>query len=98
MADLNAHPELLNALASRLRNTSAELEGQATPPPDPQAGVITGAVQGAIALLIEAMGNLSTGIAAVGDATADSRAVYSEVDYEQAAALRAGELAAEQPR
>lgn len=98
MADLNANPELLNALANRLRNTSADLEGQATPPPDPQAGVITGAVQGALALLTDAMGNLSAGVTAVGDATAESRAVYSEVDYDEAAALQAGELAAEQPR
>ncbi len=98
MADLNAHPEVLNALASGLRNASTDLENQATPPPDPQAGVITGAVQSALALLTDAMGNLSMGISAVGDATADSRAVYSEVDYDHAAALQAGELAAEQPR
>lgn len=97
MTDLNASPELLNALGSRLHNASADLEGQATPPPDPQAGAVTGAVQGALALLTDAMGNLSAGITAVGDATAESRAVYSEVDYEQAAALRAGQLAAEQP-
>lgn len=98
MSDLKANPELLNALASRLRNTSADLESQATPPPDPQAGVITGAVQGAVALLTDAMGNLSGGITAVGNATAESRAVYSEVDYDEAAALQASELAAERPR
>lgn len=98
MADLNADPESLNALAGRLRNVSADLEAQVTPPPEPQAGVITGAVQGALALLTEALGNVSSGVAAVGDATAESRAVYADHDYEQAAAIQAAELAAEQPR
>ncbi|MBB5154090.1 hypothetical protein [Saccharopolyspora phatthalungensis] len=98
MADLNANPELLDALASRLRNASADLEAHAAAPPDPQAGVITGAVQGALALLIDALGNLSSGISAVGDATAESRAVYADTDYEHAVAMQASELAAEQPR
>ncbi|MGI8310327.1 hypothetical protein [Saccharopolyspora hattusasensis] len=98
MADLNADPELLGALAARLRNAHADLEAQATPPPEPQAGAITGAVQGALALLTNALGNVSSGLAAVGDATAESRAVYVDHDYEQAAAIQAAELAAEQPR
>lgn len=98
MADLQADPALLEALSSRLRNASTDLESQATPPPDPQAGVITGAVQGALALLTEALGNISTGLAAVGDATAESRAVYAETDYEHAVEIQAAELNAEQPR
>ncbi|MGW5644856.1 hypothetical protein ACWEV3_34750 [Saccharopolyspora sp. NPDC003752] len=98
MSDLHADPALLSALAGRLRNASAVLEGGANPPPDPQAGVITGAVHGALALLTEALGNISTGLAAVGDATAESQAVYAETDYEHAVEIQATELNAEQPR
>ncbi|MEV5543548.1 hypothetical protein AB0L13_42675 [Saccharopolyspora shandongensis] len=98
MTDLKADPALLEALASRLRNASADLESQAAPPPDPQAGIVTGAVQGALALLTDALGNLSIGMGAIGDATAESRAVYVERDYGHAAAIQAAELNAEQPR
>ncbi|MGI8309662.1 hypothetical protein [Saccharopolyspora hattusasensis] len=98
MTDLNADPALLEALASRLRNASADLETQAAPPPDPQAGVVTGAVQGALALLTDALGNLSIGMGAIGDATAESQALYVEHDYEHAVAIQAAELDAEQPR
>ncbi|MGP4019072.1 hypothetical protein [Saccharopolyspora sp. 5N708] len=98
MSDLHADPALLNLLATRLRNASTDLESGATPPPDPQAGVINGAVHGALALLTEALGNISTGLTAVGEATAESRAVYADTDYEHAVEIQAAELNAEQPR
>ncbi|MGI8309678.1 hypothetical protein [Saccharopolyspora hattusasensis] len=98
MSNLQADPALLEPLTRRRRNASTDLESDATPPPDPQAGVITGAVQAALALLTEALGNISAGLVAVGDATAESRDVYAVTDYEHAVELQAAELNAEQPR
>lgn len=98
MSELHADPGVLEALASRLRNASADMDSNATAPPDVQAGVVTGAVTGALALLMDGLGNISTGIAAVGDATASSKALYVETDYEEATRLKADELNAEQAR
>ncbi|GAA4861362.1 hypothetical protein [Saccharopolyspora cebuensis] len=97
MTGVHADPGVLEALASKLRNASDDLESGAAPPPDVEAGVVTGAVTSALALLTDGLGNISTGIASVADATAESRALYVETDYEQATALRAAELDAEQP-
>ena len=91
MSGLHADPGVLEALASRLRTASDDLENNATPPPDVEAGVVTGAVNGALALLVDGLGNISTGIASVAEATAESRAVYVETDYEQTAELKAAE-------
>lgn len=46
-------------------------------------------------MLVDGLGNISTGIASVAEATAESRAVYVETDYEQTAELKAAE---QQPR
>lgn len=98
MSGSEVDPAVLNGMASKLHNASADMEAGATEPPEPQAGVVTGAVMGALAQLTEALGNVATGAGAAGDAVADSRVVYVDTDYEQAAAFHAHELHAEQPR
>src|SRR5699024_4385887 len=70
VSGLHADPGVLEALVSRLRIASDDLEKNATPPPDVEAGVVTGAVNGALALLVDGLGNISTGIASVAEATA----------------------------
>ena len=98
MSELHADPGVLEALAGKLRDASTDMESNATSPPEVQAGAVTGAVNGALALLIDGLGNISSGVAAVGDATAESKALYVETDYEETAALKAAELRAEQQR
>lgn len=98
MSGLHADPGVLEGLASKLRTASADLESNATPPPDVEAGVVTGAVTGALAMLTDGLGNISNGLASAGDATGESRSLYVETDYEEASALRAAETRAEQPR
>ncbi|MCX2734051.1 hypothetical protein OOZ19_27730 [Saccharopolyspora sp. NFXS83] len=98
MSGLHADPALLAGLASKLRGASADLEGGASEPPETRAGAVTGAVDGAIAVLAEALGNAVVDVGALGDAVAESRAVYVETDYEQAVAFKAQQLQAEQPR
>ncbi|GAB2669172.1 hypothetical protein GCM10027271_31260 [Saccharopolyspora gloriosae] len=98
MSGSEVDPAILDGLASKLRNASADMEGAATAPPEPQAGVVTGAIMGALAQLTEALGNVVTGAGAAGDSVAESRVVYVDTDYDQAAAFHAQELQAEQPR
>lgn len=98
MSGTHADPAVLDALSSTLRNASTDLEAGAVEPPQPELGVVTGAVTGALAMLTNALGNVVTGVGDTGDAVAEGRDLYVETDYEQAAALRAGELNADQPR
>ena len=98
MSGTDADPAALDRMASKLHNASADMEDAASEPPEPQAGAVTGAVMGALAQLTEALGNVSVGAGAAGDAVADSRTVYVDTDYEQAAAFHAQELNGEQPR
>lgn len=90
-------PDLLTNLASKLRNASTELESAASPPPTPEAGRVTGAVNSALALLCEGMGNVSASASGVGDAVAQGRDLYVETDYEQAVNLERQQINADVP-
>jgi hypothetical protein len=98
MSGTDVDPAALEQVANKLHNASTDMEDAASEPPEPQAGAVTGAVMGALAQLTEALGNVSISAGAAGDAVADSRVVYVDTDYEQAAALHAQELNSEQPR
>lgn len=98
MSGTEADPATLEAIASKFRNASTDLENSASPPPEPQAGVVTGAVTGALAVLTNALGNVVTDMGALGESVAQGRDLYVETDYEQAAAFEAQQAQAEKPR
>lgn len=98
MSGTEVDPATLETVASTLRNASSELESSASAPPQPEVGVVTGAVTSALAVLTNALGNVVTDVGALGDAVAEGRKVYVETDYEQAAAFQQQRSHVEQPR
>ncbi len=98
MAEIKADPELLQRVASTLRNARTDLDGSATEPPQPQAGIVTEMLSASLSLLCEGIGNVSTSVGGAGDAVAEGRDTYVETDHEQAANLQRQHLQADQPR
>lgn len=84
MSGTKANLEDLDGLAAKLRAGAARLDGSATPPPAPQAGVPTEAIAGVMAMLTMSTAGIVEGLNAVADEVAAGRNVYDETDENNA--------------
>ena len=70
----------LEAVSSKLRTGSNQLEDGASAPPAPEVGTSTQAVAGALALLTSNTAAISEGLTVIGDAIKSSRDLYQDTD------------------
>lgn len=98
MGEIRTDPELLQRVASTLRNARTDLDGSAVEPPQPQAGVVTEMLSASLSLLCEGIGNVSASVGGVGDAVAEGHDTYVDTDQDQAIRLQRQDIQAEQPR
>lgn len=98
MGEIRTDPELLQRVASTLRNARTDLDGSATEPPQPQAGIVTEMLSASLSLLCEGIGNVSASVGGAGDAVAEGSHTYVDVDHEQAISLQRQDIQAEKPR
>lgn len=89
MGGYGVAPQALGQVSGRLHGASQQIEQGAGAPPVPQAGALTGLLGSYLAQVCEAMGNVSAGAAALGQAVADNRDVYTSREYDAAAAFEA---------
>ncbi|MBE9376398.1 hypothetical protein IQ251_18255 [Saccharopolyspora sp. HNM0983] len=80
MSGTNADLDELEAIASKLRGGSSQLEEAAAAPPAPDVGVATQAVAGALAMLTSNTAAISEALTVIGDAITSSRDLYQESD------------------
>lgn len=83
MADIDVNLPGLDAIASLLRTASTTLDGGTAPPDAPQAGDATADLAGALARLMGSLDAAVTGLAAAGDAVAESRSKFQEAETTQ---------------
>lgn len=74
----------LEAVASKLRTGSSQLEDVASAPPAPDVGVSTQLVAGALAMLTSNTASISEGLTVIGDAITSSRDLYADTDQTNA--------------
>lgn len=78
MAEFAKGAGTLEGVAGRLRGSAHELEGAATSPPSPDAGVCTGAVLAALNFLAESAAGVSEGLSAMGDSVAEGDIAFDD--------------------
>lgn len=94
---VEADPETLSALASKLRNAATDVDTKASEPPIPQAGEVTDVIEAALRLICTGVANMSASAGGVGDAVAEGRDLYVTTDHEAALELEMTQLNAENP-
>ncbi|MEU6131118.1 hypothetical protein ABZ805_18260 [Saccharopolyspora sp. NPDC047091] len=85
---VEAEPQVLEQVATTLRNAETDLDAGATAPPQPQAGDITELLSATLELLCEGIGNVAAGAGGLGQAVTEGRADYQTIDYDQALNLK----------
>lgn len=70
----------LDAIASTLRTASTNLDGTEAPPPAPEAGAVTGAINAMLGVLTSGAASVVESVGAAGDAVADGGAAYTETE------------------
>lgn len=74
-------PGDMEALASRLRRGSADLEGGAgAPPPPVDAGEMTAAIRGLVGAMSASLAGVVEGVGAAGDAVVTARDSYETAE------------------
>lgn len=71
----------LEGIVGRLHASARDLEGVATGPPSPDAGVCTGAVLAALNFLAESAAGVSEGLSVMGDSVAEGNIAFDDNEH-----------------